>query len=112
MPLCVSEGHDAARGQVQSFNIKTGALEWVFHTIPHPGEHGYDTWPQEAYKNKDIGGANNWAGMAIDRNRGIVYVPTGSAAFDFYGANRRSEEHTSELQSRGHLVCRLLLEKK
>lgn len=91
MPLRVSEGHDAAPGHVQAFNIKTGALEWVFHTIPHPGEHGYDTWPQEAYKNKDIGGANNWAGMAIDRNRGIVYVPTGSAAFDFYGANRMGQ---------------------
>src|SRR5690625_5813359 len=86
MPLRVSGGHDAAPGHVQAFNIETGALEWVFHTIPHPGEHGYDTWPQEAYKNKDIGGANNWGGMAIDRKRGIVYVTTGLGAFEFLGA--------------------------
>src|SRR5690625_7696602 len=58
MPLRVSEGHDVAPGHVQAFNIKTGALERIFHPIPHPGEHGYDTWPQEAYINKDIGSAH------------------------------------------------------
>ena len=89
MPLRVSEGADAALGHIQAFNIRTGELAWVFHTIPRPGEFGYDTWPKDAYKNTDIGGANNWAGMAIDRERGIVYAPTGSAAYDFYGANRK-----------------------
>lgn len=89
MPLRVHEGPDAALGHIQAFNIVTGKLEWVFHTIPKPGESGYDTWPEEAYKNTEIGGANNWAGMAIDRKRSIVYVPTGSAAFDFYGGNRK-----------------------
>lgn len=89
MPLRLSEGSDAAPGHVQAFNVRTGKLAWVFRTIPHPGEFGYETWPKETYKNTDVGGANNWAGMAIDRKRGIVYVPTGSAAADFYGANRK-----------------------
>lgn len=88
MPLRISEGADAALGHVQAFNIRTGELAWVFHTIPQPGEYGYDTWPKDAYKNTEVGGANNWAGMAIDRERGILYAPTGSAAFDFYGGNR------------------------
>jgi len=91
MPLRLSEGNDAAPGYVQAFNIKTGQLAWVFKTIPHPGEVGYDTWPKEAYQDSTLGAANNWAGMAVDRKRGIVYVPTGSAAFDFYGANRHGD---------------------
>lgn len=89
MPLRVSEGADAALGHIQAFNIRTGELVWVFHTIPQPGELGYDTWPKEAYKNTEVGAANNWAGMAVDRERGIVYAPTGSAAYDFYGNNRK-----------------------
>ncbi|MEJ7739279.1 MAG: PQQ-binding-like beta-propeller repeat protein [Chitinophagaceae bacterium] len=89
MPMRLSEGADAAPGHVQAFNIRTGKLAWVFHTIPQPGEYGYNTWPKEAHKNTDVGAANNWAGMAIDRERGIIYVPTGSAAFDFYGGNRK-----------------------
>lgn len=82
----VSENADAAPGSIRAFNVGTGDLEWVFHTIPQPGEVGYDTWPTEAYKN--IGGANAWAGVSLDESRGIVYVPTGSAAFDFWGGNR------------------------
>nr|MDQ3394199.1 PQQ-binding-like beta-propeller repeat protein [Bacteroidota bacterium] len=89
MPLRVSEGPDAALGHIQAFNIRTGKLAWVFKTIPEPGEFGYETWPEDAYKNTEIGAANNWAGMSIDRKKGIVYVPTGSAAFDYYGGNRK-----------------------
>lgn len=88
MPLRVSEGADAALGHVQAFNIRTGEVAWVFKTIPDPGQFGHDTWPADAYKNTDVGAANNWAGMSVDRKRGIVYVPTGSAAFDFYGGGR------------------------
>lgn len=89
MPLRVSEGPDAAPGDIQAFNIRTGEVAWVFHTIPHPGEEGYETWPPDVYTNTaGVGAANNWAGMAVDRERGILYVPTGSAAFDFYGGNR------------------------
>jgi quinoprotein glucose dehydrogenase len=65
-------------------------MRWAFHTIPHPGEFGYETWPKDAWKYS--GAANNWAGMAVDPQRGIVYVPTGSAAFDFYGANRLGDD--------------------
>ncbi len=89
MPVRVGEGVGAANGYVQAFNVVTGKLVWVFKTIPHPGEKGYETWPEEAYKNPAIGGANNWAGMALDKKRGIIYVPTGSASFDFYGGNRK-----------------------
>ena len=91
MPIRVSEGADAAPGYVQAFNIKTGKLAWVFKTIPSPGEKGYETWSKEAYKNTNVGGGNNWAGMAIDRKRGILFVPTGSAAFDFYGGDRKGD---------------------
>ena len=90
MPLRVSEGTDAPPGNIQAFNIRTGKLAWVFHTIPHPGEFGYDTWPEDVYKNTSgVGAANNWSGMAVDRKRGTLFVPTGSAAYDFYGANRK-----------------------
>ncbi len=89
MPLSLSEGSDAALGHIQAFDIRTGKLAWVFKTIPAPGEFGYDTWPKDVYKNTDVGAANNWSGMSVDRKRGIVYIPTGSAGFDFYGAIRK-----------------------
>jgi quinoprotein glucose dehydrogenase len=88
MPVRLSEGPDAAPGHVRAFNVRTGQLAWTFRTIPHPGEPGYETWGKDNWKNTDVGAANNWAGMAIDRERGIIYVPTGSAGYDFYGGNR------------------------
>ena len=80
------ETHPAPPGDIRAFDVHTGALRWTFHTIPRPGEFGYDTWPKDAWKN--AGAANNWAGMTVDNKRGIVYVPTGSAVFDFYGGDR------------------------
>ena len=80
------ETHPAPPGDIRAFDVRTGALRWTFHTIPRPGEFGYDTWPKDAWKN--AGAANNWAGMTVDAKRGIVYVPTGSAVFDFYGGDR------------------------
>jgi quinoprotein glucose dehydrogenase len=80
------ETHPAPPGDIRAFDVRTGALRWTFHTIPHPGEFGYDTWPKDAWKN--AGAANNWTGMTVDANRGVVYVPTGSAVFDFYGGDR------------------------
>lgn len=88
MPTRVGELGDAAPGHVQAFDIRTGRLAWTFRTIPAPGDFGYDTWPEEAHRNVDVGGANCWAGMALDRARGIVFVPTGSAAPDFWGGSR------------------------
>lgn len=88
MPLRLSEGNDALPGYIQAFNIRSGKLAWVFKTIPDPGQPGADTWPSNIKQDSTVGAANNWAGMAVDRKRGILYVPTGSAAFDFYGANR------------------------
>jgi len=80
----------APPGDIRAYDVRTGKLRWSFHTIPHPGEFGYDTWPKDAWKTS--GAANNWAGMALDSRRGIVYVPTGSAAFDFYGADRIGDD--------------------
>ncbi|HZZ40881.1 MAG TPA: PQQ-binding-like beta-propeller repeat protein [Acidobacteriaceae bacterium] len=80
------ETHPSPPGDIRAFDVRTGALRWTFHTIPHPGEAGYDTWPPDAWKT--AGAANNWAGMTLDAARGIVYVPTGSPVFDFYGGDR------------------------
>lgn len=85
----LGEGYDAAPGFIRAYHIKTGKIEWTFHTIPQPGEFGYDTWSENAYK--EVGGANSWAGMSLDEKRGIVFIPTGSPAFDFYGGNRRGK---------------------
>jgi quinoprotein glucose dehydrogenase len=84
------ETYPSPPGDIRAFDVKTGSLRWTFHTIPHPGEFGYTTWPAEAWKS--AGAANNWAGMALDPRRGIVYVPTGSAVFDFYGADRAGDD--------------------
>jgi glucose dehydrogenase len=84
------EAHPAPPGDVRAFDVRTGALRWTFHTIPHPGEPGYETWPTNAWK--DAGAANNWAGMALDEERGILYFPTGSAVMDFYGGDRIGDD--------------------
>jgi quinoprotein glucose dehydrogenase len=73
-------------GDIRAYRLSTGTIAWTFHTIPRDGEPGAETWPADAWKT--LGGANNWSGMALDLKRAIVYVPTGSAAFDFYAANR------------------------
>ena len=80
------EALPSAPGDVRAFDVRTGKMRWQFHTIPHPGELGFDTWPKEGWTY--AGSANNWAGMAVDAKRGIVFVPTGSSASDFYGADR------------------------
>jgi quinoprotein glucose dehydrogenase len=82
----VSEGGDAAPGHIRAFDVVTGKLKWVFHTVPQPGEFGYDTWPKDAYKK--IGGANCWSGMVVDEKRGLVCFGTGSPSSDFYGGDR------------------------
>ncbi len=86
MGASVSESAGAAPGYVRAYNVLTGELIWTFHTIPKPGEFGYDTWPEEAYKYS--GGANNWAGMSLDLKNGLVFVPTGSPTYDYYAGDR------------------------
>jgi len=82
----VGESLPTSPGDVRAYDVRTGALRWSFHTIPHPGEAGHETWPRDAWTYS--GAANSWPGMALDESRGIVFVPTGSAASDFYGADR------------------------
>lgn len=86
----VPEDHPAPPGDIRAYDVRTGAMRWIFHTIPHPGEFGYDTWPPGAWTS--AGSANAWAGMALDPGRGIVYVPTGSAVTDWYGADRVGDD--------------------
>ncbi|HEV2486624.1 MAG TPA: PQQ-binding-like beta-propeller repeat protein [Terracidiphilus sp.] len=86
----VPEQLPAPPGDIRAYDVRTGKLRWTFHTIPHPGEFGYDTWPKNAWTYS--GSANNWCGMAVDTERGIVYVPTGSAATDWYGADRVGDD--------------------
>jgi quinoprotein glucose dehydrogenase len=86
----VDEGPTAAPGHIRAFDIHTGQVRWIFHTIPQPGEYGYDTWDDpQAYKH--TGGANSWSGFTLDQERGILFAPTGSASFDFYGGKRRGQ---------------------
>lgn len=85
----VSETLPAAPGHIRAYDLRTGKQRWIFHTIPQPGEYGYETWPKDAYQY--IGGTNAWSGMALDEKRGLVFAPTGSATFDFYGANRKGD---------------------
>jgi len=80
----------APPGDVRAYDVRSGKLRWSFHTIPYDGEFGHNTWPAGARETS--GAANNWAGMAVDEQRGIVFVPTGSAAFDFYGADRVGDD--------------------
>lgn len=82
----VAEQLPALPGDIRAYDVRTGQIRWQFHTIPHPGEPGYETWPKDAYKY--TGAANDWAGLSVDPKRGLVFVPLGSAASDFYGADR------------------------
>ena len=87
MGSATNQEYGSAPGDIRAFDVRTGKLVWTFHTVPRPGEFGYDTWPKDAYKT--IGGANNWGEQSIDARRGIVYVPTGSPKYNFYGGNRQ-----------------------
>ena len=82
-----NQGYGSAPGDIRAFDVRTGKLAWTFHTIPRPGEYGYDTWPKDAWKK--VGGANVWGELTIDEKRGILYAPTASAKYNFYGADRK-----------------------
>jgi quinoprotein glucose dehydrogenase len=80
------EGYFSAPGHVRAYNVVTGELAWTFHTIPQPGEFGYDTWPKDAYRY--AGGVNVWGEITVDVRRGIAYLPISSPTYDYYGADR------------------------
>jgi quinoprotein glucose dehydrogenase len=86
----VSEGSDAAPGHIRAYDVHSGKLVWIFHTIPQPGEKGFETW-EDTTAYKHIGGANSWSGFSIDEKRGLLFAPIGSASFDFYGGKRKGD---------------------
>ena len=88
--LIVGGDDQPAPSEIRAYDVRSGRLRWTFHTIPHPGEYGYDTWPKDAWTH--TGAAGNWAGMAVDSERGIVYVPTASAHPDEYGVDRTGDD--------------------
>ena len=85
-----NQGYGSAPGDIRAFDVRTGKLAWTFHTVPRPGEFGYDTWPKDAWTR--VGGANCWGELSLDEKRGIVYVPTASAKYNFYGADRHGAD--------------------
>jgi quinoprotein glucose dehydrogenase len=86
----VNETADAAPGHIRAYDVHTGKLKWIFHTIPYPGEYGYDTW-EDTLAYKHIGSANSWSGFSLDEKRGLLFAPTGSAAYDFFGGKRKGK---------------------
>ena len=82
----VGEDYESSPGHIRAYDVRTGKRKWIFHTIPEPGEFGYDTWPKEG--NEKLGGCNAWGGLSIDSKRGIVFAATGSPSNDFHGGER------------------------
>lgn len=86
----VGEGpQPAAPGHIRAYDVRSGRRSWIFHTIPHPGEFGYESWEKDSWLK--AGGANSWGGMTLDPERGVVFLGTGSATFDFYGGDRKGQ---------------------
>jgi len=85
-----NQGWGSAPGDIRAFDIPTGKLVWTFHTVPHPGEFGYDTWPKDAWKT--VGGANSWGEISLDAKRGIVFIPTAAPKYNFYGGDRHGAD--------------------
>jgi quinoprotein glucose dehydrogenase len=89
MGSVVGEMYGGAPGNIRAYDVRSGELRWVFRTVPRPGEFGHDTWSPDSWKRN--GGANVWGAFSVDRQRGIVFAPTGSPSYDFYGADRKGE---------------------
>lgn len=84
-----NQEYGSAPGDIRAFDVRTGKLVWVFHTVPRPGEYGYETWPKDAWKT--VGGANVWSEFSVDEKRGIVFLPTASPKYNFYGKDRAGD---------------------
>jgi len=87
----VAEEAAAAPGHIRAYDVHTGKLRWIFHTIPYPGEKGYESWTDTAAY-RHIGGANSWSGFSLDQQRGMLFAPVGSASYDFYGGKRLGDD--------------------
>jgi quinoprotein glucose dehydrogenase len=90
LPANVGDAYSATPGDIHAYDVRTGKLVWVFHSVPHPGELGYEIWPPEAWKTQ--GGVHNWNELTVDEKRGIAYISFGTARHDFYGANRHGQD--------------------
>ena len=88
--LYIVGGLTSGPGTIRAYDVRNGELRWIFHTIPHPGEYGYHSWPPDGYKT--AGAVSNWSGLSLDEQRGILYVPTESAEPDFWGGNRHGPD--------------------
>lgn len=86
MGSATNQGYGSAPGDIRAYHARTGKLVWTFRTVPRPGEPGAETWPTDARQN--VGGANVWSEFTVDEKRGIVFAPTASAKYNFYGADR------------------------
>jgi len=84
----VDENSPAAPGHIRAYDVRSGKMKWIFHTIPQPGEFGYETW-EDKNAHQYAGGANVWSGFSMDEKNGVLFAGTGSAAYDFYGGNRK-----------------------
>lgn len=87
----VAEDAAAAPGYIRAYDVHSGKLRWIFHTIPQPGEYGFDTW-KDTTAWQHIGGANVWSGFSLDETNGILFAPTGSSSYDFYGGKRLGDD--------------------
>ena len=87
MGSATNEEYESGPGDIRAYDVRSGRMVWIFHTVPHPGEAGYETWPKDAWK--VVGGANAWSGLSVDVQRGIVFIPTASPKYNFYGADRK-----------------------
>lgn len=85
----VPDTYGSQPGFIRAYDCRTGRLAWTFHTVPYPGEPGYETWSPDAYKK--VGGVNDWAGLSVDSKRGIVFLALGSPSYDFYGGDRKGD---------------------
>lgn len=85
----VPDTYGSQPGYIRAYNCKTGQLVWTFHTVPSPGEPGYETWSPDAYKT--VGGVNDWAGLSVDSKRGMVFLALGSSSYDFWGTERKGD---------------------
>ncbi|MEZ4773723.1 MAG: pyrroloquinoline quinone-dependent dehydrogenase [Bacteroidia bacterium] len=85
----VAESYDGAPGHIRAYDVRSGKMEWIFRTIPLPGEPGNETWENNSWQT--AGGANAWSGFSLDKQRGMVFLATGSPSFDFHGGERKGQ---------------------